>query len=155
MLGQITTMLSGQACDAVAAVKGIPAQVRMSQNRRPASEASAFIPTILRPVKMFFSSEGPGAALKEAFMKEITNEVVEHALTKYVIFSAHRALSQTGLMAVEGTFFLYLNGRRPKNPFENCSAGKNNRPSRSSAVPLARPGAAKATYAMTSGYVLR
>ncbi|EIN11926.1 COG complex component [Punctularia strigosozonata HHB-11173 SS5] len=86
MVGQITTTLSKQACDAVAAVKGIPAQVRMSQNRKPPTDPSPFVTTILRPVKAFFAVDGPGEALKDSYLREVTEEVFDHALARYTSY---------------------------------------------------------------------
>lgn len=75
---QVVILLTRQCCDAVAPVKSLPAQVRMS--KRPPSEPSHFVPSILRPVKSFFGiqvSEGPAEALRDEFLKPYTEDVFE------------------------------------------------------------------------------
>lgn len=89
----VVTLLSRQCCDAVAAVKSIPGQVRMS--KRPPTEPSHFVPGILRPLKEFFgiqASDGPGEPLREEFLEAYSTDVFEAVCKRYVQF-----LGQSGL----------------------------------------------------------
>jgi hypothetical protein len=56
-------------------------------NKRLPSEASYFVPTILRPVRSFFgigTGGGPGERLKDEILKEVSTEVVESVCQRFV-----------------------------------------------------------------------
>jgi len=59
-------------------------------NKRLPSEASYFVPAILRPVRVFFgigTGGGPGGRLKEEMLKEVSTEVVESICQRFVCSS--------------------------------------------------------------------
>lgn len=59
-------------------------------NKRLPSEASYFVPTILRPVRSFFgigTGGGPGERLKDEILKEVSTEVVESVCQRFVCSS--------------------------------------------------------------------
>lgn len=56
-------------------------------NKRLPSEASYFVPAILRSVRSFFgigTGVGPGERLKGEFLKEVSAEVVESVCQRFV-----------------------------------------------------------------------
>ncbi|KAF9268919.1 COG complex component [Marasmius fiardii PR-910] len=83
----IVSVLSRRACDALLPVRSIPSQLRAMSNKRPPSEASPFVATIMRPVKVFFGITGTGdavgASLKEEFLVQYSSEVFEEVSQRY------------------------------------------------------------------------
>ncbi|KAK1230452.1 hypothetical protein PQX77_006462 [Marasmius sp. AFHP31] len=84
----IVSILTKRACDALLPVRSIPSQLRAMSNKRPPSEPSPFISTIMRPVKLFFGTTGTGdavgAPLKEEFLVQFATEVFDEVSQKYV-----------------------------------------------------------------------
>src|ERR1700729_3798066 len=81
MSTQITNILTRRSCDALQPVRSILSQFRAMSNKRTPTEASYFIPSILRPVRNFFGGAsndgGPGERLKGDFMRPCATEVFE------------------------------------------------------------------------------
>ncbi|KAJ8076522.1 hypothetical protein PM082_000945 [Marasmius tenuissimus] len=88
----IVSTLTKRACDALLPVRSIPSQLRAMSNKRPPSEPSPFISTIMRPVKLFFGTTGTGdavgAPLKEEFLVQFATEVFDEVSQKYVGYIA-------------------------------------------------------------------
>lgn len=87
LCSQATAILSRRCCDALSAVRSIPSQFRAMSNKRLPSEPSYFIPTILRPVRIFFgigAVGGPGERLKEELLKDVSTDVVECVCQRFV-----------------------------------------------------------------------
>ncbi|KAG7098601.1 hypothetical protein E1B28_000525 [Marasmius oreades] len=82
----IVSVLSRRACDALLPVRSIPSQLRAMSNKRPPSEASPFVATIMRPVKAFFgvtgTGESVGVSLKNEFLVQYSSEVFEEVCQK-------------------------------------------------------------------------
>lgn len=84
---QITNILTRRSCDALQPVRSILSQFRAMSNKRTPTEASYFVPSILRPVRNFFggtSNDGPGERLKDYFMKPCATEVFESVCHRQV-----------------------------------------------------------------------
>lgn len=81
--GQIVTILSRRACDALLPVRSIPSQFRAMQNKKMPTERSYFVPLIMRPVSSYFgiktSDPGMGASLKDAYINQFAAEVFQVA----------------------------------------------------------------------------
>jgi len=91
---QITHILTRRSCDALQPVRSILSQFRAMSNKRTPTEASYFVPSILRPVRNFFgsaSNDGPGEPLKDDFMKPCATEVFESVCHRQVISCELRA----------------------------------------------------------------
>ncbi|KAG1717692.1 uncharacterized protein EDB91DRAFT_1259420 [Suillus paluster] len=87
LCSQATTILSRRCCDSLLPVRSIPSQFRAMSNKRLPSEASYFVPTILRPVKSFFgisTGGGPGGRLKEEMLRDVSTDVVESVCQRYI-----------------------------------------------------------------------
>ncbi|KAL0574960.1 hypothetical protein V5O48_007005 [Marasmius crinis-equi] len=88
----IVSTLTKRACDALLPVRSIPSQLRAMSNKRPPSDASPFIGTIMRPVKLFFGTTGTGdaigASLKEEFLVQYASEVFDEVAQKYISYIA-------------------------------------------------------------------
>lgn len=87
LCSQATAILSRRCCDALSPVRSIPSQFRAMSNKRLPSEPSYFIPTILRPVRIFFgigAVGGPGERLKEELLKDVSTDVVECVCQRYI-----------------------------------------------------------------------
>jgi len=55
-------------------------------NKRMPTEPSYFVPSILRPVKLFFGvgvGEGPGSLLSDDYLKSYSSEVFEGVSQRY------------------------------------------------------------------------
>ncbi|KAF9529343.1 oligomeric golgi complex component, COG2-domain-containing protein [Crepidotus variabilis] len=81
---KIIFVLTKRCYENLLQVRGIPTQLRMS-NKRASSEVSSFVPTILRPVKQFFGTEGPGVLLKSAYLKPFSTEIFNNVTQRYVL----------------------------------------------------------------------
>lgn len=82
MSTQITNILTRRACDALQPVRSILSQFRAMSNKRTPTEASYFVPSIMRPVRNFFGAgvdDAPGNRLKGEMMKSCATEVFEGA----------------------------------------------------------------------------
>lgn len=80
MSSEIVVILSKRCCDALLPVRSIPSQFRAMSNKRMPTEPSYFVPSILRPLKVFFcisTNEGPGASLKQDYLDAYANEVFD------------------------------------------------------------------------------
>ncbi|KAG0704468.1 oligomeric golgi complex component, COG2-domain-containing protein [Suillus ampliporus] len=87
LCSQATAILSRRCCDALLPVRSIPSQFRAMSNKRLPSEASYFVPTILRPVRSFFgigTGSGPGERLKEEMLRVVSTDVVESVCQRYI-----------------------------------------------------------------------
>ncbi|KAH9839219.1 oligomeric golgi complex component, COG2-domain-containing protein [Rhodofomes roseus] len=88
--GQIITILSRRACEALLSMRSIPSQFRaMSSSRRTPTEPSYFVSLIFKPVKTFFAVEGPegaGGPLKDEFMQAYVEEIFEIVAQRYIHF---------------------------------------------------------------------
>ncbi|KAF4563335.1 hypothetical protein EYR36_003778 [Pleurotus pulmonarius] len=86
MSSEIVAILSKRCCDALLPVRSIPSQFRAMSNKRMPTEPSYFVPSILRPLKVFFcigTNEGPGASLKQEFLDAYANEVFDTVAQRY------------------------------------------------------------------------
>ncbi|TFK54447.1 COG complex component [Heliocybe sulcata] len=89
MANQVVAILARRACEAVQAVRSIPASLRAMSLKRAPSEPSYFIPTIMQPVKSFFgigTGEGPGSALKDVYLGPCSTQVFENAVERYIFW---------------------------------------------------------------------
>ena len=96
MLTQITTILTRRSCDALQPASRILTQFRAMSNKRTPAESSLFVPTILRPIRIFFgieTSDGPGEKLKDDFLKSCATEVFENICHRSVKIYVGRRLS--------------------------------------------------------------
>jgi len=86
---QIVAILTRRACEAVQAVRSIPASLRAMSLKRAPSEPSYFVPTILQPVKSFFgigTGAGPGSDLETEYLGPYSAEVFENAVQRYIFW---------------------------------------------------------------------
>ncbi|KAF9241626.1 oligomeric golgi complex component, COG2-domain-containing protein [Melanogaster broomeanus] len=84
---QIASLLARWACDALLPVRAIPSQFRAMSSKRVPTEASYFVPLILRPVKAFFGVGGPSVAgdrLRDSLLKESATEVFDSVCQRYI-----------------------------------------------------------------------
>ena len=85
---QVILILSRRGCDALLPMRSIPSQFRaMSASRRLPTEASHFVALIFRSLKAFFgvgTADGPGAALKNDYLKAFSEEVFDVVAQRYV-----------------------------------------------------------------------
>ncbi|KAK7053317.1 hypothetical protein VNI00_003943 [Paramarasmius palmivorus] len=89
MSKNIVSILIIRGCEALLPVRSIPSQLRAMSNKRPPSEPSPFVGSILRPVKVFFGigvGDGVGAPLKEAFLASYSTDVLEGIAQRYVYY---------------------------------------------------------------------
>ncbi|KDQ57488.1 hypothetical protein JAAARDRAFT_177682 [Jaapia argillacea MUCL 33604] len=89
MSNQIISILTKRSCEAVQAVRSIPASIRAMSMKRTPVEPSYFVPTILQPVKGFFGvggGDGPGSALKTQFGPVYAGAVFESAVQRYLFW---------------------------------------------------------------------
>lgn len=85
---QIVSLLSKRCCDALLPVRSIPSQFRAMSNKRSPSEPSHFVPTIFRPIKVFFgigAGDGYGAALKNEYLTAYAAEIFESVSQRYCV----------------------------------------------------------------------
>ncbi|TFK21980.1 COG complex component [Coprinopsis marcescibilis] len=83
----IIAILTRRCSDALSPMRSIPAQFRAMSNKRMPVEPSHFVSTVLRPVKHFFGigvSDGPGAQIKERYLKAYSTEVFNAVTTRYI-----------------------------------------------------------------------
>ena len=89
-LSQIVLILSRRGCDALLSMRSIPSQFRaMSSSKRTPTEPSYFVSLIFKHTKAFFAIQtvdGPGAALKDAFLQPVAEEVFEVVAQRYIFF---------------------------------------------------------------------
>ena len=92
LLSQVVAILTRRGCDALLSMRAIPSQFRaMSSSRRAPSEPSYFVSLIFKHTKAFFAIQavdGPGAALKDPFLKPVAEEVFELVAQRYIYFLA-------------------------------------------------------------------
>ncbi|EPT04594.1 hypothetical protein FOMPIDRAFT_1140249 [Fomitopsis schrenkii] len=113
--GQIITILSRRACEALLSMRSIPSQFRaMSSSRRIPTEPSYFVSLIFRPVKTFFGvdgPEGPGQPLTDEFMQAYVEEVFEIVAQRYIHFLSAIAKTEESLRRLKkgkrSTFSLF------------------------------------------------
>ena len=90
LLSQIVVILSRRGCDALLSMRSIPSQFRaMSSSKRMPTEPSYFVSLIFKHTKAFFAIQtvdGPGSALKDAFLKPVAEEVFELVTQRYIYF---------------------------------------------------------------------
>ncbi|KAI0775843.1 COG complex component [Trametes elegans] len=90
LLNQIVLILSRRACDALLSMRSIPSQFRaMSASKRMPTEPSYFVSLIFKHTKAFFAIQtvdGPGAALKDAFLAPVATDVFELVTQRYIYF---------------------------------------------------------------------
>ncbi|KAF9501520.1 COG complex component [Pleurotus eryngii] len=89
MSSEIVTILSKRCCDALLPVRSIPSQFRAMSNKRMPTEPSYFVPSILRPLKVFFcigTDEGPGASLKQEYLDAYANVVFDTVTQRYMYY---------------------------------------------------------------------
>ncbi|KAF4598583.1 hypothetical protein EYR38_006987 [Pleurotus pulmonarius] len=89
MSSEIVAILSKRCCDALLPVRSIPSQFRAMSNKRMPTEPSYFVPSILRPLKVFFcigTNEGPGASLKQEYLDAYANEVFDTVAQRYMYY---------------------------------------------------------------------
>ncbi|KDQ28122.1 hypothetical protein PLEOSDRAFT_44979 [Pleurotus ostreatus PC15] len=89
MSSEIVTILSKRCCDALLPVRSIPSQFRAMSNKRMPTEPSYFVPSILRPLKVFFcigTNEGPGASLKQEYLDAYANDVFDTVAQRYMYY---------------------------------------------------------------------
>ncbi|OAX39994.1 COG complex component [Rhizopogon vinicolor AM-OR11-026] len=122
LCSRVTNILSRRCCDALLPVRSIPSQFRAMSNKRLPSEASYFVPTILRPVRSFFAIStggGPGERLKDAFLKEVSTEVVESVCQRYMQYL-------TAMKKTEESLRRLKKGKKSTlSIFGSASAGKD------------------------------
>lgn len=85
LITQIVSILSQRCCDALSAVKSIPGHFRATSSKALPTTPSRFVPSILRPLKSFFGIEnvgGIGDALKDAYLRPISSQVIEEVINK-------------------------------------------------------------------------
>jgi len=91
--GQIITILSRRAGDALLPVRSIPSQFRAMQNKKIPTERSYFVPLVMRPVSSYFGIKtadgGMGAPLKDAYMKRFASEVFQAASQRSVLIACY------------------------------------------------------------------
>ncbi|KAF8893790.1 oligomeric golgi complex component, COG2-domain-containing protein [Infundibulicybe gibba] len=86
---QIVTVIGQRCCDSLLAVRSIPSQFRAMSNKRPPTEPSYFVSSILRPLKYFFAigtEEGPGILLKSSYLDLYAAQVVESVSHRYIYY---------------------------------------------------------------------
>jgi len=74
---KIIVILTDRCIVNLSPVKSVLSQFKMS-SKRPPTEASYFVSSILRPVKQFFAigtTDGPGGILKDVYLKRFSTEV--------------------------------------------------------------------------------
>ena len=85
LVTQIVTIISQHCYDTLSAVKSIPGHFRAASSKTIPTTPSRFVPSILRPLKAFFGIDnvgGIGEALKEAYQKEISSQVIDDIVNK-------------------------------------------------------------------------
>jgi conserved oligomeric Golgi complex subunit 2 len=78
-------------------------------NKRMPTEPSYFVSSILRPVKNFFAietSDGPGALLKDNFLKQCATEVCENVFQRCV--DRHSSCRSRLIRYLNGRYIYYL-----------------------------------------------
>ncbi|KAH9929602.1 COG complex component [Epithele typhae] len=92
LLNQIVVILARRGCDALLSMRSIPSQFRaMSSNQRVPTEPSYFVSLVFKHTKAFFAIQtvdGPGSALKDAYLKVVAEEVFEIVAQRYIYFLA-------------------------------------------------------------------
>ncbi|CAA7261620.1 unnamed protein product [Cyclocybe aegerita] len=86
---KIAGVLTKRCCDGLLPVRSIPSQFRAMSNKRNPSVPSYFVSSILRPVKQYFAigaADGPGSALKDAFLKPYATEVFNNVTQRYISY---------------------------------------------------------------------
>lgn len=89
MSNQIVTILTKRCCDTLLPVRSLPSQFRAMSNKRMPTEPSYFVPSILRPIKLFFGvgvGEGPGSLLSDDHLKSYSTEVFDGVSHRYVYY---------------------------------------------------------------------
>ncbi|KAA1473910.1 COG complex component [Dentipellis sp. KUC8613] len=113
MSNQIVAILSRRACEPLTSVRSIPSQFRAMSNKRPPTEPSYFVASILRPVQTFFAigaNDGPGVAMKAEYLKAYSEEVFENVVQRYIIYLAHMKKTEESLRRLKKpTFSLFGN----------------------------------------------
>ncbi|EPQ57242.1 hypothetical protein GLOTRDRAFT_137615 [Gloeophyllum trabeum ATCC 11539] len=120
MSSQVIAVLTRRACEAVQAVRSIPASLRAMSLKRTPSEPSYFVPTILQPIKHFFgleSADGPGTALKAEFLKPYSTEVFESAVQRYIYWITSLRRTEESLRKLQ----------RAKKPLFGRTAGRDDK----------------------------
>ncbi|KZV70663.1 COG complex component [Peniophora sp. CONT] len=87
MSAQIVAILSRRACDALAPVRTIPAQLRGMSSKKMPTTPSYFVDALLRPVRLFFgidTVDGPGTSLKDSLQRPYTEEVFENVVQRFI-----------------------------------------------------------------------
>ena len=77
---QVESILTRRCCEALAPVKSLPGQFRATSQKHMPSKPSAFVPLILRPVKMFFgvdTGDSGTKSLRKDFCVSISSNVVD------------------------------------------------------------------------------
>ncbi|KAF5386227.1 hypothetical protein D9615_002234 [Tricholomella constricta] len=88
MSNDIITILIRRCCDALLPVRSIPSQYRAMSNKRPPTEPSYFVASILQPVKVFFGigvGDGPGLPLSEDYLRPYSTEIFDNVSQRHVI----------------------------------------------------------------------
>ncbi|OCH93776.1 COG complex component [Obba rivulosa] len=86
---QIVYILARRACDALLSMRSIPSQFRAMSSKRMPAEPSHFVSLIFRPLRAFFAigaADGPGAALKNDFLKAYSEDIFEIVAQRYIYF---------------------------------------------------------------------
>lgn len=119
---QITNILTRRSCDALQPVRSILSQFRAMSNKRTPTEASYFVPSIMRPVRNFFgsaSSDGLGERLENDFMKPCATEVFESVCHRYIYYLTAMKKTEESLRRLKkgqkSTFSLFGNSNTPKD----------------------------------------
>ncbi|PPQ63986.1 hypothetical protein CVT24_009415 [Panaeolus cyanescens] len=83
---KIISILSRQCCEGLLPVRGIPSQFRAMSNKRNPTEPSYFVPSILRPVKLYFGIIGGGnigSTLKDPYLQSFATEIFDQVSQRY------------------------------------------------------------------------
>jgi conserved oligomeric Golgi complex subunit 2 len=84
---QIITILTKRCYEGLTPVRFIPSQFRAMVTKRMPTEPSYFVASILHPLKIFFAlgtHDGPGASLREHFLKPYAEEVFDAVCQRYL-----------------------------------------------------------------------
>ncbi|THH20409.1 hypothetical protein EW146_g922 [Bondarzewia mesenterica] len=113
---QIVAILTKRACEALMPVRSIPSQFRAMSNKRPPTEPSYFVASILRPLKVFFAigtAEGPGSSLRADYLRSYSEEIFENVVQRYIHYLTAMKKTEESLKRLKkgkkSTFSLFGN----------------------------------------------
>ncbi|TFK75389.1 COG complex component [Pluteus cervinus] len=86
---EIVNVLARRCCEGLLPMRSIPTQFRAMSNKRPPTEPSYFVTSILRPLRTYFgigSTEAVGSALKVDFLASFATQVFDSVVEQYTSF---------------------------------------------------------------------